>query len=92
MSQRRITGYSFGEFARCHECVGWMMVSSFTPSGRDREPLQVEEVERLLDDKAKAVGIDREDEASFDEASDFPKRIYRGDDRMCESCGITLSS
>lgn len=89
--RRRITGYNFGEFGRCPECVGWMMVSSFTPSGRDREPLRTEEVESLLYEKAEAVGIDRDDETSFDEAKDFPKRIYRGDDRSCERCGVPLT-
>lgn len=90
-TRRRITGYDFGEFGRCPECVGWMMVSSFTPSGRDREPLTVEEVEGLLDEKAKAVGVDRDDEDSFDEAKDFPKRIYRGDERQCDRCSVPLT-
>lgn len=88
--EARITGYDFGEFGRCPECVGWMMVSSFTADGRDREPLRVEQVEDLLDARAKTVGVDREDESSFDEAKDFPKRIRAGSDRECDRCGVSL--
>jgi hypothetical protein len=87
---KRITGYSFGDRVRCPECVGWMLVSSFTPSGRDREPLRVEEVERLLYERAKAAHVDRDNESTFDERKDFPKRIYEGDERKCSTCSFPV--
>lgn len=91
----RVIGYNFGAFVKCPICVGFMAVGSLTPSGRDREALRTEEVERVLDQRAKAAGINREDETTFDAARDFPKRVREGGDHEgeeCQQCGGALGT
>lgn len=91
----KVIGYEFGPYAKCPLCVGLTAVGSFTASGRDREPPRTEELERILDDRAKAVGINRDREDTFDSAKDFPKRVREGDDREgeeCYQCGAALGT
>lgn len=88
MSQ--VIGYDFGSYVKCPECVGWIVAGSFDGFGRDREPLAVGQVEVLLDKRAKAVGVDRDDESSFDHYKDFPKRVMRGGECECHACGRVL--
>lgn len=90
-----VIGYEFGPYAKCPLCVGLQAVGSITSTGRDREPPRTAELERILDERAKAVGIDREDEDSFDSATDFPKRVRRGGEREgegCRQCGAALGT
>lgn len=90
-----VIGYEFGPYAKCPICVGLQALGSVTASGRDREPPRTEELERILDQRAGAVGINREDEDSFDSATDFPKRVRRGDKREgedCHQCGAALGT
>ena len=90
-----VIGYEFGPYAKCPICVGWQAVGSITASGRDREALRTEEVERVLDERARVAGINREDESTFDSEKDFPKRVRRGDEREgeeCEGCGAPLGT
>jgi hypothetical protein len=91
----KVIGYEFGPYAKCPICVGLQALGSVTATGRDREPPRTEELERILDKRAAAVGINRDDESSFDSAKDFPKRVREGDAREgeeCAQCGAALGT
>lgn len=72
-----IVGYTYNAETWCTDCMGRV----FDPNG-------VDITETILDEVAKRIGINRQDEYSFD-SSEFPKVIFASSvdsDEYCDSC------
>lgn len=72
-----IVGYTYNTETWCPDCMGRV----FDPNG-------VDITETILDEMAKRIGINRQDEYSFD-SSEFPKVIFASSvesDEYCDNC------
>lgn len=83
----RITGYIFRADTYCPSCIGQPVADSlgYVPEGEGLNRWQVEE---MLDTLAETLGVDRQNESSFD-SDDFPKVVLSVDDDgiTCGRCG-----
>lgn len=81
----RITGYTFRADTYCPTCMANSMVKFV---GEEQQGPDHWQVEDLLDSIAASLGIDREDERTFD-SGDFPKVVFSTDDDgiECGQCG-----
>jgi hypothetical protein len=83
----RITGYTYRADNYCPRCMGKLATDG------DRVPgnLYADQVEQILDALAHTLGVNREDEWSFD-SDGFPKVILSTDDDEieCGRCGGNL--
>lgn len=87
-SASRIAGYIYNGDLLCLDCIYSDSVSLFWRAGGRVESLSAE---TNLNATAKYLGIDREDETSFD-SNDFPKVIFAASvtDDECTRCGDRL--
>lgn len=80
-----IVGYSFNADEYCPSCTKGMF--------QQYAPFAPTLTEDVLEAAAKALGIDRQDERSYD-SSEFPKVIFgsdvESDDERCGKCGESL--
>lgn len=85
----RITGYTYRADTYCPACIGREIGEFVRDTGADLpdDPNRWQ-VEAALDAIAEVLGVDREDEYSFD-SGDFPKVVLSLDDDgiTCGQCG-----
>ena len=89
----RITGYTFRADNYCPTCIGREIAEFVRESGGSLpEDLNRWQVEAALDAIAEVVGVERENESSFD-SDDFPKVVLSldDDDVTCGQCGEKFS-
>lgn len=84
----RVVGYTYQAELLCPDCMYPDSVTLFWRAGGRVESLSTEV---NLEFVAKARGIDREDETSFD-SDDFPKVVFDAQvsDERCTRCGGRL--
>ena len=83
-----IVGYTYKAETLCLDC-GHGAARRESP---DPAPVESMSPEVELNDWARLVGIDRDDEASFD-SDDFPKVVFADavtEDETCDECGEHL--
>lgn len=86
-----IVGYTFKADTYCPEHIEDAMTATEAYDGWKLAESVIMSTEDSLDEIATAFGIDRENEASFDNEK-FPKVIFRdqADDSFCSVCGEIL--
>lgn len=83
----RIVGYVHRADTYCPSCL----VSQFWREYAGLYPESIEEIEDYLNARAESMGVDREDETSFD-SGDFPKAIFSTDETSpCGVCGEEIA-
>lgn len=98
--RQTVVGYDHKSSHSCDECLRPVALAGATGAGDATIWGDAGTVEEILDAWASALGLDRDDEASFDQ-DEFPKRVYEDQahndctptnrciDR-CEECGTPL--
>lgn len=92
-----ITGYIYRADNYCPSCLGAEVVKALIPLENQRKfvegwkELSREQVEEVLYKIATTIGVDRDDEITFD-SDEFPKVILSLDDDglTCGACGENL--
>lgn len=82
-----IVGYTYNAEILCLDCAHRLA----RRSNPDPAPVESLSVEVEMNDWARNVGIDRDDEASYD-SNDFPKVVFADsvEDDACGECGEAL--
>lgn len=85
MASYDIVGYTYNADIYCPDCIAEM----FSPPGGYRRLCSYE---TILDRAAAAMGVNREDERSFD-SDHFPKVVFEdmAEDDRCGNCGGHLT-
>lgn len=95
-----VFGYDYKSEHQCDHCIRPAALAGATGAGSAMAWGDAGTTEDILDEWASMLGLDRDDEASFDQ-SEFPKRVYEDQahndctpinrciDR-CEGCGTPL--
>lgn len=81
-----IVGYTFNAENVCCDCGREIAKQGTLDAGAATSWGELGTAENILGEWALLIGLDREDETSFDSGY-FPKRLYRGQDTPGERCG-----
>jgi hypothetical protein len=93
-----IVGYTYQVADHCEDCLRKPALTGSAEAGAAMSWGDCGSTEDILAEWAGVLGLDRDDEKSFDSA-DFPKVITRqqaehaegdGDEQRCSGCGLRL--